>query len=365
MSKIKKREWTTKSGKINYSWRVDYKDSSKRIRKSGFKTKPEAEIYLANELSNIGRGLSASSNKKITFDKASEDYIKYDVETYCKPSTIDTYKRYLKVHLNPFFSGMQLAKITPQKVQEFIKHQMENTSLSNNSINKNIVLLGSILKKQVDEGVLFSNPVYKVKKLKIEQKEMRALNKQEVQKLLITCKKHKPDFYPLLLTAVLTGMRRGEVLGLTWDKINWVNKEILVNKSIYKGQLLEPKTSTSIRKINMPDELIKTLREWQLKSMPNEKDFIFPTLNGSSKDPRNLIRREFNPILKRAGLGKLRWHDLRHSFASLLIAQNVQPKYIQSQMGHSSIRITMDRYGHLLPEVHEQGIKALDGLFVA
>lgn len=362
---IRKREWTNPNGDKCYCWIVDYVNSNgKRVRKGGFKTKPEAKAFEANIVTAVNKGFNTELDKIITFDDAAMQYIEYDTKLHCKPSTIDTYEGFLRAHLKPYFTGMRLANISPQTVREFIKHQKDNTNLSNNSIDKNVRLLKSIIQKQVDEGALFLNPVDKVKKLKIETKEMRALNVDEVMKLLYTCKKHNPNFYPILFTALFTGMRRGELLALTWDKINWVKCEIKIDRSIYKGQFVTPKTKTSIRKIGMTQELVKVLKEWKLKSPSNPNNFVFANEAGNSIDPRNLVQRMFEPMLKRAGLGKLRWHDLRHSYASILIAQNAQIKFIQKQLGHSSAKMTMDRYGHLLPETYEQGLRALDNLFI-
>lgn len=209
---------------------------------------------------------------------------------------------------------------------------------------------------------MFLNPVDKVKKLKIETKEMRALNCDEVMKLLELCKKHNYDFYPMLFTAIFTGMRKGELLALSWDKVNWVKNEISIDRNIYKGEFVTPKTKASVRKIKMSKELVLVLKEWKLKSKSN--NFVFANEAGNSIHPRNLVRRKFEPLVKRAGLGHVRWHDLRHTYASLLISKNAPIKFIQTQLGHSSIKMTMDRYGHLLPETCEQGINALDELFV-
>lgn len=168
---------------------------------------------------------------------------------------------------------------------------------------------------------------------------------------------------PILICALNTGMRRGELLGLTWDKINWVRKKITVSQSLYNGKLQEPKTKNSIRKVNMADELVKALKTLKMESTNSDKGFVFTNTDGNFMDPDNMIKRRFEPVLRRAGVERIRFHDLRHTFATLLIADNIHIKYIQRQMGHSSIQVTMDRYGHLLPEVYEQGVQALNSLF--
>lgn len=361
---VKKRNIKDKKGNVSIRYVVDYIDINGKRNRAKFKLLSEARAYDAEVVSATNKGFNTSFNKTITFNDASEQFIEFNTKVHCKQSTIETYETYLKIHLKPFFKDTKMINITPQMVREFIKYLKDNTNLSNNSINKNIALLRSIIQKQIDEGALFLNPVDKVKKLKVEIKERKALNSDEVKKLLEVCKKYDKDFYPMLVTAIFTGMRRGEILALTWDKINFTTKEISIDRNLYKGQFVTPKTKTSKRKIKMSPELIKVIREWQLKSKPNDNNFVFCNESGNSIDPRNLVRRRFEPIVEKAGLGKVCWHSLRHTFASYLINKNVPTKYIQSQLGHSSIKMTIDIYGHLFPETCEQGTKALDDLLL-
>lgn len=192
---------------------------------------------------------------------------------------------------------------------------------------------------------------------------MRFLNPEEIHACLDVAKTFYPEFYPMLFTAIFTGMRKGELLALTWDKINWITKKIIVNSNLYKGILGDPKTFTSNRQIDMCNELAKVLKEWKIKCPHSDKNLVFPNLNGNFLDPDNMIKRKFEPILRKAGIAKMPFHSLRHSYTALLISQNVPIKYIQKQLGHSSIEVTLDTYGHLTPEVHEKGIEALDSLF--
>jgi integrase len=187
---------------------------------------------------------------------------------------------------------------------------------------------------------------------------MSFLETKEIKILLESTKENDPDFYPLLLTAISTGLRREELLALKWSDVDFKEGKISVTKNIFKGQIQEPKTKTSIRKMNMPRILIDVLKEHKNKGLKSE--IVFPNKEGSYLDPENMVKRHFNKNLKVAGIKKIRFHDLRHTFATALIAQNVPIKYIQAQMGHSSIQVTLDRYGHLMPEVHLQGIDAME-----
>jgi len=215
----------------------------------------------------------------------------------------------------------------------------------------------------VDDNVITNNPAYKVKKLQIPHNEMRILNKQEALKALSTAKDFYPDFYPLLFTALSTGLRRGELIALTWDDISWESNRIRINKSFHKNKLTTPKTTNSIRNVEMSNNLKKILQEWKEYCPKSDLKLVFPNQSGNFLDANNMVKRRFHYTLKLAGLNRIRFHDLRHTYASLLISQNLPVKFIQGQMGHSSVKVTIDRYGHLMPDVYQKGIDALDNIF--
>ncbi len=116
------------------------------------------------------------------------------------------------------------------------------------------------------------------------------------------------------------------------------------------------------RHVDMSNELAKVLKEWKLKCPYSDKELVFPNKEGKYLDPNNMNKRQFQPLLRKAKIKTIRFHDLRHTYASLLIASNIPIKYIQTQMGQASIQMTMDTYGHILPEVTQQGVNALDNL---
>lgn len=365
MAKVKKRSWKNKDGTKTQIWYLDYKDAfGNRKREGSYRIKADAEAALSKIQNDINTGNGFTQDKNKTFGEAAQSFLDLHASLHCKPSTYNGYANYIKIHLNPFFGKMKLIDIIPNSINLFIKKKQES-GLSNNTINKMLILMGSVYQHMLDNGIVFQNPLRRVKKLKVETVEMRFLETKEIPVVLDTAKKYYPDFYPLLLTAILTGMRRGEILGLTWDKVNWVTKKIYVKQSLYKGKIITPKTKTSVRKIDMADELVRVLREWKLRCPITKEDFVFPSPEGSIPDPDNFIKRRFDPVIRRAGIDKIRFHDLRHTYASVLIAKNVPIKYIMNQMGHSSSQVTLDRYGHLMPEVHEKGVEALNSLFLA
>jgi integrase len=168
---------------------------------------------------------------------------------------------------------------------------------------------------------------------------------------------------PILYIAVFTGMREGEILGLCWDKIDIDNKKIKVHRSVYEGEMREfTKTSTSHRTVDMTNSLAELFKELKRKRQLLSK-LVFPNDVGKPKLASNMLRRRFHPCLKQAfGEEKIKFHELRHSYVSFLLAQGVPMKYIQHQVGHSTINITMNTYGHLLEDVHENAVQVLDNI---
>ena len=163
----------------------------------------------------------------------------------------------------------------------------------------------------------------------------------------------------LLLCAVLTGMRRGELLGLRWEDIDLEGHRIFVRRALWRGKFVTPKSRRSRRTI----DLAPTLRA-ALAKLPSrfQGGLVFCSSDGEPINPDTFAQRDWPRVLRRAELRRIRFHDLRHTYASLLIAQGAHPKYIQTQLGHASIQTTLDRYGHLMPDAHAAEARKLDRL---
>ena len=360
MAKAFKRKWKNTKGE-GYTWAYSYKDTfSKRKIVSGFKTKVEAEKALAEKLQEVENGANPEANKALTFRQLTDKYLKYHAEIYLRESTYDTYTGFLNLHILPVIGDMKVIEITLNTINEYIRIKQKEGKLTNCTINKHLVLMKSILNHAVDNGLIVRNPADRLKKLKEEKIEQQCLTMDEVFAVLDTAKKHYPDFHPLLFTAIFTGMRLGEIRALTWDRVNFVKGCIKVDRNVYKNKFTEPKTRTSKREINIPDDLIKVLKEWRLRCPNGELNLVFPNENGNFMDNHNLKKRKFKAVLRRAGVSIIRFHDLRHTFASMLLANDAQPKYVQHQMGHSSIKTTMDIYSHLMQESHQNGVDTLN-----
>jgi integrase len=210
----------------------------------------------------------------------------------------------------------------------------------------------------MEDGLVTFNPAARLGRLLRGHQDRRAhiepLTREEVRALLQTAAEHYAVLYPVLLCAVRAGLRLGELIGLQWGDIDFHGRFIEVRHSVVLGQETTTK-SHKIRRVEMSQQLHDTLKRMkdirQLDAMSQGKPmepYVFVSPEGLRWDERNL-RRGWYRCLEKAEIRSVRFHDLRHTFISLLIEQGAHPKYIQEQAGHSSIQVTMDTYGHLFP----------------
>lgn len=342
-------------------YEFDYKDIfGNRKTKGGFKRKVDAESFRIEILAEISKG-GQLQDKKMTFQKASELFLELHAIPRCRPTTVYHYKGYLKNHILPCFGHLKLIEINSIMIKQFLCDKTK-TDLANSTINKFKKLMGAIFNMMIEDGIINHNPAARIKSLKETPNiEIDPLNQEEVKAFLNKTKEVYPDFYTLAFTAIYTGMRQGELLALTWSDINWKTNKIIVSKSYTHGRLGETKTGKT-RRIDMSPKLAKVLKEWKLACPVNSQNIVFPNSNGEYQDANNMLKRRYYFALGRAGLHKRRFHDLRHTYATLSLLNSIPMKYVQSQLGHSSIKMTMDTYTHLLPEVNEQCVAMLDSI---
>ena len=329
----------------------------------------------------IESGSFFKQNENMTFNEASELYMNNVVERKCRESTKNGYIGYLNNHILPYFGEMRLCNITKFDMEEFI-NQLNNTrckhikstnsgiveeftdkKLSNETINHIIFLCGAIFEYMVDSEVIAKNPVKKVSKMPKDVKESVFLTAEECNKLFEVAKVKNEKLYLVLLTSIVTGMRQGEVLALTWDDVDFNSNTISVNKTYSKGVLGKPKTNSSIRTVKISPKLAHLLKEHKLKAKPSNLNLVFSNEAGNYIDSRNLVNRFFKPCLKEAGLKDITWHELRHSCITALAEEKVNLKSIQKQVGHSSENTTLRIYTHATEKMDSELVDALDKLF--
>ena len=320
----------------------------------------EARQVLAERMSARRTGKSRVPRDKMTVaelvKKWKENYLTVQQQLgRLKPSSVRSYQSNLDGHIAPFFGAMSLSEVRLAGVEEFIKALLGD-GLSPKTIGNVIVILKEMFKHAVQWGHLDANPVQYIERPRGEDKEMDVFTPDEIRRLLDA---QEEPLRTLLLTAVLTGMRQGELFGLQWEDIDFARHIVHVRRSLWHGTLGTPKSRRSRRAIDMPPTLEQALQQL---STSRRSEFVFCSERGTPLDADNFRHREFPAALQRAQLRRIRFHDLRHTYTSLLIAHGAHPKYIQAQLGHASIQTTLDRYGHLMPQLHQAEAQKLDQL---
>jgi integrase len=188
---------------------------------------------------------------------------------------------------------------------------------------------------------------------------MRFLDWSEVE--LLASETVEP-YGNVILFACLTGMRQGELFALRDRALDLRRATVVVEAGARDGKLVPTKTAAGRRQVRLSGEAIRILREQLLARAPNELGLVFPTPNGSVSRKDNFMSRIFRPAIRRANMTPLRFHDLRHTYAALMIAAGAHPKLLQAQLGHTSINVTLNTYGHLFPDAFADVGEALDRL---
>lgn len=219
--------------------------------------------------------------------------------------------------------------------------------------------LKMILRSAKDRGQLVDEAVFRVRPPRRERAEMRFLDWTEVERL--ACETVEP-YGTLVRFACLTGLRQGELFALRDRVIDLAQQSLVAEAGAREGQLVPTKTSAGRRQVRLSGEAARLLREQLLARTPNELGLVFPTPSGVVWRKDNFMARVFRPAVQRSGLAPLRFHDLRHTYAALMVAAGAHPKLLQAQLGHTSINVTLNTYGHLFPDAFADVGPALDRL---
>jgi integrase len=320
-------------------------------------------------------GFLSDSPEEPAFAPYAEKWLKTDA-LRCKPSTVDFYRDYQERYVIPRFGQKKITAITRDEIKDFMSDLTEK-GLAKNTIRLAIATLRVVLSAAVEEGILASNPGLRLGRFLESHKaahEAQAMTREEAQIFLEAAKEFYPDFHPLFLMALRAGLRKGELLAVRWGDIqfgasdNDPNRYILVQRNYVHGRFTTPKSKKS-RRADMSRELRGVLLELRDKRMLEAfmkgktsiaEDLVFLSKAGTVLDQSNLTNYHFLPCLDRAGLRRFRFHDLRHTFGSLLIRDGASLAYVKDQMGHSSIQVTVDTYGHLIPGADIAWVDRLD-----
>ncbi len=272
-------------------------------------------------------------------------------ETYAKPnnkpSEVVGKESTLRVHLIPFFGNLDLREFTARDVERYKVEKIK--TLSPKTVNNHLAVLKKLFNSALDWDLLDRNPIARVKKLREAESEWHFLSREDSERFLASL---DGRWRPLFATLLWTGLRLGEALALRREDILWDQEKIVVRRSVFRGQFGTPKSGKP-REVPMNSRLKAVLKA----AAHDRSELVFCTPQGGLLDPAN-VKRPFFAALKRAGLPRIRIHDLRHSFASQLAIAGVPIKVIQELLGHQSMTMTL-RYAHLLPETRRDAVEVL------
>ncbi len=322
---------------------------------SAGKTKRAAEAKYVELVGDINDG-TYRELKRATFRQFAEEWLK--TKGSLKPSTFGSYESIINNHFNPAFGDKMLTEIDTLRLQQYVADR--ESKVKPKTVSNEIVPMKLMFEDAVTWGYLKSNPAKKVKRPKRKKVKMQVLAPEEIKAFLHHA---NPKYLVFFLTAILTGMRRGELLGLQWGDIDRAHNQIHVQRALDNTtkQLSTPKSEAAIRKIDITPYLTLALRKYKLEAQgKGDGGFVFCDGEGKPWDPDNLVKRQFLPALKRAGVKRVRFHDLRHTNVSLRIEEGQNIVYISKQIGHESPDITLKVYAHLIKDIHPEQAAKLD-----
>jgi integrase len=283
-----------------------------------------------------------------------------------KDSTAKSYRSMLETHLRPAFGEYRSDRLTHAVTAVCARRMADEIAEGNIApkfYNNLLNLLHAILiwARHPAQGDLAHDPLIGLKRLPKPPIEREFLELREIQALLGAA---TPPYDTILHMTIYTGLRRGELFALQWGDVDWgTGKDggrIWVKRSLYQGKITTPKTESSIRVVDVPQRTLDELGVYREMFPPRDGGFILRTVKGTPVDPDNWYKRRFLLILERAGLRQVGLHALRHTYASLLINQGESIKYVSKQLGHASIQITADLYGHLFRETSVSAMRRLE-----
>ena len=304
-----------------------------------------------------------------TFGEYAKIWIDNTVPTTCKAISVSDYKGILNNHILPVFEKTPVNEITRLGIKNFLMKKSKD-GYASSSVTHIKNALSGVLNLAIDDEVIKVNPAHKLGKV-VRERELKLqidpLTRKETSLLLNTFMEHYPQHYPMALTLCRTGMRLGEAIGLQWGDIDFNGRFITIQRGRSKSRTETPKNGKS-RKVDMSLQLKDTLLQLKRQRLEEKlkkgwkelPTWVFVTEKGTPLIEGHWRDRVFSKALEKAKLRKIRIHDLRHGFATQLIQAGESLVYIKDQLGHHSIKVTVDIYGHLVPGANKSAVDRLD-----
>jgi integrase len=345
-------------------WVIDFYDHSgkrrwKTLPKGTTKTLAKEELRAIEDL--VAKRLFLPNKKIPLFSEVAKDWLEYK-----RPNLRETTWEVCEGHTRNHFielDALKINRITTATIEKYITaRQIQGMNI--NTLRKVLVTLGQILSYAVRHKYIDYSPLKDAERPRRQGNDGQG---QDVIKILLPSqikaffdRVGDQKYRMLFMLAIFSGARQGELLGLKWSDVDWKNSQIHIKRTYNNGRFFYTKTRNSDRRVDLGPNVMKELKKWKLGCLKNELDLVFPNKAGYPINYSNMMNRHFFPALKAARLPTIRFHDLRHTYASLLIEQGENIKYIQSQLGHSTPTVTMNVYAHLMKQTNQEAATKLE-----
>lgn len=345
-----------------------YDANAARKRRSVYgKTKNEVQKKLLAFQTALATG-SLADPKRMRL----AEFLKHWLEDVARPAiratTHASYEITIRLHINPYIGGIQLGILQPGHLQNFYR-KLEDAGASPRKREYVHVVLRRALQQAVQWNYLNRNLCDMLVRPRVPQREMQCLNSDQAKELINVAADDR--YHALYVLALTTGLRQGELFGLQWSDIDLIGATLSVQRTIYelngKQQIGEPKTVKSRRKVEIPHMAVLALKKHREKMLAEGHHILWVFCDTDGKPVRrsNFRKRSFMKLIEKANLPAIRFHDLRHTAATLLLSQGVHPKIVQERLGHSQISMTLDTYSHVLPSMQREAASKLDTLLAS
>ncbi|HHY32805.1 MAG TPA: site-specific integrase [Firmicutes bacterium] len=358
------------------------KDGKRRYHnKTIHGTKKDAQRYLTAVLRERDLGTFAEPTR-MTVDEYLDKWLATVARPRVSPRTYEDYDSNLRRYVRKPLGAKRLHQVTPLEIQEVYTTMIER-GLAPRTVRYVHAVLNNALEQAVKWGFIARNPAQYVELPGRASKEMHAMSREEVERFLQAAQ--SDPFYTLFLVAITTGMRPGEYLALQWKDVDFEAGKVSVRRTLARRHdrqdendpvpswyFKEPKTPGSRRSIKLSPTVLQALRVHKARQAEerlaagqkyHNLDLVFATDLGLPVHEHNLVRRHFKPILQKAGLSsETRLYDLRHTCATLLLKAGVHPKIVSELLGHSTVKLTLDTYSHVLPDMQQQVSDGMEAL---
>lgn len=366
---IRKRPWVTKSGQQRFAWLVDYKDQAGKRRTKQFARKKDAEAWVVTAAAEIQKGVHTPDSISITVTQAAELYLESVRANDREPTTIAAYDQQIRLHIIPECGGVKLSQLTAPIVKTYLTNWQKKLSQSMSS--RVLRTFKAIITEAQSSGFVAQNVALPIRPKKTKRTTGKVVppTKSEIRSLLQSAQ-ISDDLLgrAILELVVFTGLRASEIRGLNWGSVDLKKQRITVNQRAEAHGLIGlPKSDKGHRTIPLPPRLVALLTEWKVACPPHKLDLVFPSHKGKVLSYDVMTKNHMAPLQLSAGLSaesdeskpRYSMHPFRHAAASLWIEQGLNPKRIQYLMGHSSIQVTFDTYGHLFDQAEKDDEDAL------